>query len=136
VISAPIIRVLACRTARASMTGADDKPMLSPGVDILELPCGGRADEVTILRCLRQGAWGVLVMCCLDGNCRNATGTYEARRRVDEVRAILQELGIDAQRVRICSVASNQRTTSLRAIEDMQMYLQGKGPVRVLEGDR
>jgi F420-non-reducing hydrogenase iron-sulfur subunit len=135
-MSAPIIKVLACRTARTSMTGADDEPMLSPGVDVLELPCGGRVDELAILRCLRQGAWGVMVICCLDGNCRNTTGTYEARRRVAEVRAILQELGIDAQRVRICSVGSNQRTSSLRAIEDMRMYLQGKGPVRVLEGDR
>lgn len=89
-----------------------------------------------LLRALRAGSHAVMVVACLDGNCRNRTGNYHARRRVDEARSLLDQLGIDPRRVGMFAVASNQNAAWKLAVARMQDIAEELGPVRLLEGDR
>lgn len=131
----PIIAVFICRTARAALAGPQGEE-IAPGVQLIELPCSGRVDEVMLLKALRQGAWAAMVVACLDGNCKNRTGNYQARKRVDEVRSLLSQLGLEPERVRMFSVASNQHAWLMEAVEGMRRSARAWGPIRILEGDR
>jgi F420-non-reducing hydrogenase iron-sulfur subunit len=132
----PMIAMFVCRTARTALAGPDGIESVPPGVQVIELPCSGRVDEVMVLRALRQGVWASLIVGCLDGNCRNRTGTYQARKRVDEVRSLLEQLGLGPERVRMISVASNQHGVLMDAIERARADARRLGPVKILEGDR
>jgi coenzyme F420-reducing hydrogenase delta subunit len=132
----PTIAMFICRSARTALVRPDGSEAIPPGVQVMELPCSGRVDEVMALRALRTGAWATMIVACLDGNCKNRTGNYQARRRVEEVRSVLQQLGVDPARVRMCSVASNQHALLMREIEEIRGTARKLGPIRILEGDR
>ena len=131
----PIIAMFVCRTARTALAGPEGCETIPPGVQVIELPCSGRVDEVMMLKALRQGAWGAMVVACLDGNCKNRTGNYQARKRVDEVRSLLSQLGLEPERVRMFSVASNQHAWLMETLEGMRRSARQWGPIRILEGD-
>jgi coenzyme F420-reducing hydrogenase delta subunit len=128
----PKIALFCCANARAALPRLED----DPNIALIELPCSGRVDEVSIIRALRGGAWAVMVVGCLEGNCKYSTGNYQARRRVEETCSLLQQLGVDPQRVQMFNVASNQHARLGQAIGEMKERAARLGPVRILEGDR
>jgi coenzyme F420-reducing hydrogenase delta subunit len=77
-----------------------------------------------------------MVIGCLEGNCKYGTGNYQARRRVDEVRSLLQQLGLDPQRVQMFNLASNQHARLGQAMTEMKERAAKLGPIRILDGDR
>ncbi len=103
---------------------------------MVEVPCSGRIDEVMLMRALRTGSRAVMVIGCLEGNCKNRTGNYHAQRRVDEARSLLAQLGMDPRRVRMYNVASNQHAYARQAVEEMRALAKELGPIRIKEGDR
>jgi coenzyme F420-reducing hydrogenase delta subunit len=131
----PIIAMFICRSARTALANPDGEENVPPGVRMVELPCSGRVDEVMLLKALRQGAWAAMVVGCLEGNCRNRTGNYQARRRVDEVRSMLTQLGLEPERVSMFSVASNQHVALMDLIERTRASARAWGPMRTLEVD-
>lgn len=131
----PIIAMFVCRAARTALAGPEGCETIPPGVQVIELPCSGRVDEVMMLKALRQGAWATIVVACLEGNCKNRTGNYQARKRVDEVRSLLSQLGLEPERVRMFSVASNQHAWLMEALEGVRQSAHQWGPIRILEGD-
>lgn len=92
-----------CQRAAAPEAALD-----SVEVAIIRLPCAGRVDARHLLRALREGADAVLVVGCLEGNCYYETGCFEARKRVEQVRVILKQMGLDPARVRMVNIASNE----------------------------
>ncbi len=75
---------------------------------ILEVPCAGRVDENAILSAVEQGARQVTVMACHPDVCRSIRGNLLAMKRVDRVRAMLKDAGVDPEIVRFCGVANNE----------------------------
>jgi F420-non-reducing hydrogenase iron-sulfur subunit len=100
----------------------------SPDVTIIRLPCAGRLDIKHILQAIRLGADGVLVIGCLEGNCNYQYGNIEARKRVDRAKAILKELGIDAERVEMVNLASNQPWRFVQAVQGIHDTVEKLGP--------
>jgi coenzyme F420-reducing hydrogenase delta subunit len=132
----PRIALFCCSNARGALSVPGKGEEALPGVTIIELPCSGRIDEVTILRALRNGAWAVMVVGCLEDNCRYRTGNYQAWRRVEEARSLLKQLGVDPARVQMFHIASNQHARSNEAMNEMRDRARRLGPIRILEGDR
>jgi F420-non-reducing hydrogenase iron-sulfur subunit len=135
-MTVPTIAMFICKAARTALAGPDGTETASPSVKVIELPCSGRVDEVMVLRALRTGASAAVIVSCLDGNCKNRTGNYQARRRVEEARSLLKQLGVDPDRVRMLSMASNQHARLMKDLEEMLDLARSKGPIRILEGDR
>ena len=76
-------------------------------IEWVELPCGGALDELHLLRALEDGAERVVVLACFEGACRSLDGDRRAAARVEAVRALLIEIGLDAERVTLRQVAPN-----------------------------
>lgn len=135
-MSVPRVALFCCTSARGALSTPTKGEETPPGVSIIELPCSGRIDEVTILRALRNGAWAVLVVGCLEDNCRYRSGNYQAWRRVEEARSLLRQLGVDPARVQMCHSASNQHARLAEAIEEMRDRAKRLGPIKILEDDQ
>jgi coenzyme F420-reducing hydrogenase delta subunit len=109
--------IFACQRAAQPEEAVDEVE-----VALLRLPCAGRVDSRLLLRSLREGADNVLVVGCLEGNCHHESGCFEARKRVDQVRAILKQMGMDAERVRMLNIASNE---GWRLTDELERYKEG-----------
>ena len=102
--------VFACRqSAVPSLAAAGSLGLKVPeNMTVLEVPCAGRVDETAIMHALEQGAERVLILGCHPDVCRSMKGNLLAMKRVDSVRAMLEESGIDAEMVQYHAIANNE----------------------------
>jgi F420-non-reducing hydrogenase iron-sulfur subunit len=116
-----------CGYSSADLAGRQGRPY-SPEVMVVRLPCSGRIDVLHILRAFRQGADAVFVAGCLEGNCNFTNGNYEARKRVEQTKEILDALGLGSRRVEMFNIASNQGWRFPTIIEEMSARVSELGP--------
>jgi coenzyme F420-reducing hydrogenase delta subunit len=58
-------------------------------VKIVKVPCTGRVDIIHMLKAFENGADGVFVAGCLEGECHFLKGNLRARKRVAQAQALL-----------------------------------------------
>jgi F420-non-reducing hydrogenase iron-sulfur subunit len=102
-------------------------------VEIVRLPCTGKAEIGLLLQCLEEGHPGVLVLGCPVDNCKYLIGSTRARKRVAMTRRILKEAGLDEERVRMDYLSSVDTHKFERIVREMQARLAaGKVPAAAL----
>ena len=72
------------------------------------LPCTGRIDESLLLKAFENGADGVMVIGCLEGDCHYVNGNIRARARVERVYNILDQINIGPDRVRMYNLSAGE----------------------------
>ncbi len=72
------------------------------------LPCTGRIEESLLLNAFENGADGVMVIGCLEGDCHYVSGNIRARARVDRVFAILEQIQIGPDRIRMYNLSAGE----------------------------
>jgi F420-non-reducing hydrogenase iron-sulfur subunit len=72
------------------------------------LPCTGRIDESLLLKAFENGADGVMVIGCLEGDCHYINGNIRARARVERVYAILERIKIGPNRIRMYNLSAGE----------------------------
>jgi F420-non-reducing hydrogenase iron-sulfur subunit len=78
---------------------------LSIGGDIacditaVKMACSSMVKDVFLLKAFEAGADGVLVFVCPEGMCRYVEGNIRAAKRVDWVKHLLDEIGLDGRRL-------------------------------------
>jgi len=94
-----------CAYSAADLAGGSrmDYP---PAVKIVEMPCTGRASVLEILHALEKGADGVAVAGCLPGTCHYIQGNLHAAQRVKHAAKLLEEIGLEPQRVRMINISA------------------------------
>jgi coenzyme F420-reducing hydrogenase delta subunit len=65
------------------------------GVRFEAVPCSGRLDPRYVLKAFESGATAVCVLACPIGQCRSMEGSARAGRRVELVRELMAEAGLD-----------------------------------------
>ena len=80
-------------------------------VKIIRVPCTGKVDVMYLLRAIQKGADGAYVVGCLEGACHYNEGNFRARERVNHVRMLLEEIGLEAERVRMYNLSSGEGPT-------------------------
>ena len=71
------------------------------GWELAPVPCSGRVDVLHVTGALTRGYAGVMVVGCFEEACEFLQGNLVARRRVDYLRGLLGEAGVDPGRVRL-----------------------------------
>jgi coenzyme F420-reducing hydrogenase delta subunit len=77
-----------------------------PAVKVVEVPCTGRVEIYHLLRAFEEGVDGVLVAGCLPGNCHYLEGNLNARRRVEQARRMLKDIGLEPERLKMVHMSS------------------------------
>jgi coenzyme F420-reducing hydrogenase delta subunit len=97
-------------------------------VKIILVPCSGKVDVLHLLRAINKGADGVYVVGCLEGTCHYNEGNYRARERVTHVQSLLNEIGIEGDRVRMYNLSSGEGPTFAQYAREMTEHIRELGP--------
>ncbi len=103
----------------------------SADVKIIQVPCTGRVDIIHILNAIEDGADGVYVAGCMEGECHFISGNLKARKKVEYVKKILEELGIEPERVAMYNLSSAQGARFAEIANEMVETIQKLGPTPV-----
>src|SRR4030042_5337756 len=87
-----------CAFAAADLAGAM-RGQYPPNVRIIRLPCTGKVDAIHLMKAFEDGADGVFVAGCLEGECHYLEGNLRAKKRVAYVKRLLAEVGMALKRV-------------------------------------
>jgi F420-non-reducing hydrogenase iron-sulfur subunit len=97
-------------------------------VKIIQVPCTGRVDILHLLNAIEDGADGVYVAGCLEGECHYIDGNLKARRKVAYVKKILAEAGVEPERVQMYNLSSAQGARFAQIANEMVIKIRELGP--------
>jgi coenzyme F420-reducing hydrogenase delta subunit len=97
-------------------------------VKIILVPCTGKVDVIHLLRAFQKGADGAYCVGCLEGTCHYNEGNFRCRERVEHVRLLLEEIGLEKDRVRMYNLSSGEGPTFAAYAHEMTEHIKSLGP--------
>ena len=99
-------------------------------VKVLPVPCTGTVGTQTLLRALEQGADGVLLVACPEGNCHHLNGNLRAARRLAQARELLAQAGLAPERLALVHLGVGHGQAFADAVSAMTERIKQVGPAR------
>ena len=97
-------------------------------IKIIQVPCTGKVDVLYLLKSFQRGADGVYVAGCMEGNCHYLTGNLRARKRVEYIKKILDEIGIGGERLEMYNMSAAQGPRFVEIANEMTERIKKLGP--------
>jgi coenzyme F420-reducing hydrogenase delta subunit len=97
-------------------------------VKVVRVPCTGKVDLLHILAAFENGADGVYVAGCLEGECHFLTGNLRAKKRVMYAKGLLEEVGISGERVAMYNLSAAEGARFAEIAREMTDRIKGLGP--------
>jgi coenzyme F420-reducing hydrogenase delta subunit len=94
----------------------------------VQLPCSGMVKDVFLLKAFEAGADAVVVLVCPEEQCRYVQGSIRARKRVEWVQNLLDEIGLSGRRLSIFNIPPGNRASSVEIIRKTLADLDELGP--------
>lgn len=116
-----------CAYAAADLAGGL-RMQYPPNVKIVELPCTGRLDVLSVLHAFEDGVDGVMAAGCLPGNCHYLQGNALARQRVGRAQQLLTEIGLEPERVEMFNMSAAMAAEFAAAATEMAERIAALGP--------
>jgi F420-non-reducing hydrogenase iron-sulfur subunit len=104
----------------------------APNVRVVRIMCSGRLDPQFVVTALRQGADGVLIGGCHPGDCHYQEGNYKMLRRFRLLKRMLQQFGIDDERVRLEWISASEGDKVQRVVNEMVAQVRALGPLALV----
>jgi coenzyme F420-reducing hydrogenase delta subunit len=118
-----------CAYAAADAT-ANARTSLPTTVRLVLMPCTGRVSPLHILSALAEGADGVMVAGCLEGQCHYREGNFNAIDRVRFVQRLLQSVGVEPERARMFTMSAGDPPKFIAAVREMDRVVGGLPPLQ------
>ena len=119
-----------CTYTAADLAGTA-RMRYAPNVRVVRLMCSGRVDPQFVLAAFREGADGVLIGGCHPGDCHYEQGNYNAWRRVELLRPLLGEMGIEQERLRVEWISASEGEKVRRVCNEMTEQVRRLGPLHL-----
>jgi F420-non-reducing hydrogenase iron-sulfur subunit len=116
-----------CAYASADLAGSM-RLQYPTGVRIIRTPCTGRLEVEYYMKAFENGADGVLIAGCLEGGCHFIEGNLIAKKRVNSIRTIIEETGLEKERLRMVNVSAAGAINLVQAIHEMVYIVKELGP--------
>ena len=97
-------------------------------IKIVRVPCTGKVDIQHLLRAFEKGADGAYIVGCMEGECHYNKGNFRAKKRMFQVRRILDTIGLDGQRVDMFNLSSAEAPRFVEAAQEMHQRILELGP--------
>ena len=125
-----------CAYAGADLAGVS-RIQYPPNIRIIRVMCSGRVDPAFILEALKDGADGVLVAGChLPSDCHYISGNFKALRRITLLKKVLQQFGIEPERVRLEWISASEGDKFATVVKDMVEKIKKLGPNPLKGGNK
>jgi F420-non-reducing hydrogenase iron-sulfur subunit len=127
----PVIVGFLCNwcSYRAADLAGTSRIKMPPNVRPIRIMCTGRLDPTFVLKALREGADGVLIMGCHPGQCHYAEGNYKAMRRVALLKRTLEQFGLEDERVRLEWASAAEGPKFAATVAEMTEAIRKLGPL-------
>ena len=116
-----------------SYTGADlagtSRMQYPASLAAIRVMCSGRVDPTFVVKALADGADGVLIAGCHPGDCHYLEGNYKAMRRYPLLLNLLDQFGIERERVRLEWISASEGEQFAAVVKDMTEQLRALGPL-------
>jgi len=101
-------------------------------VKTIQVPCTGRVDVIHLLKAIEDGADGVYVAGCLEGECHYISGNLKAKKKVNHVKNMLKDIGIEPERVEMFNLSAGEgpRFAAIAIEMDKRIRELGPSPVK------
>jgi F420-non-reducing hydrogenase iron-sulfur subunit len=105
-------------------------------VKFIRMPCTGKTDVRYLLEAFEQGADGVYIVACPLGNCHHVRGNERGLARLKRAQKILEEVGLERERLDMFFMSGSQAHTFANAVETMTERIRELGPNPLKDGSR
>jgi F420-non-reducing hydrogenase iron-sulfur subunit len=119
----------------AADASANARTSLPPTVRLVLMPCTGRVSPLHILSALAEGADGVMVAGCLEGQCHYREGNFNAIDRVKFVQRLLKSVGVEPERARMFTMSAGEPPKFVAAVREMDRIVWSLPPLERTEAD-
>ncbi len=123
-----------------SYTGADlagiSRIKYPPNLTPIKVMCSGRVDPTFIVQAFASGADGVLIAGCHPGDCHYDVGNYRAMRRYPMLMNLLEQFGIERDRVWLRWISASEGNIFADTIREMTERIKQLGPLNWTERTR
>jgi F420-non-reducing hydrogenase iron-sulfur subunit len=120
-----------CSYAGADLAGVS-RIQYPPNIRIIRVMCSGRIDPAFVLEAFKDGADGVLVAGChLPSDCHYISGNAKANRRINLLKRVLKDYGIEPERLRLEWVSASEGDRWAAVVRSMVEDLKKLGPSQV-----
>ena len=117
-----------CSYAGADLAGVS-RFQYPPNLRVIRVMCSGRVHPAYILEAFKDGADGVLIAGChIPTDCHYISGNFKAQRRVAMVKKLMEQLGIEPERLRLEWISAAEGDKFAKTIRDMTADLKRLGP--------
>jgi coenzyme F420-reducing hydrogenase delta subunit len=97
-------------------------------LQVVKLPCSGMIKDIVLLKAFEAGADAVIVLVCPEEQCRYVQGSIRARKRVEWVQNLLDEIGLAGRRLSIFNISSKDEASAAQMIRKSLSDLAELGP--------
>jgi len=97
-------------------------------IEIIKVPCTGKVDLIHLLMAFEEGADGVMVAGCLEGDCHYQAGNLRAKKRVQRAKAILDQVGLNGGRLEMFNLSAGQGTRFAEISREINARVLELGP--------
>lgn len=116
-----------------SYTGADlagtSRMQYPSNLSGIRVMCSGRVDPTFVVKALADGADGVLIAGCHPGDCHYGEGNYKAMRRYPMLMQLLEQFGIEPERVRLEWISASEGEKFADVVKEFVEQLKPLGPL-------
>ena len=116
-----------CGYAGADSAGMN-KFQYPTNIKLVRVMCLGRVDPSFMLRAFEEGYDGVILVGCHIGDCHYVSGNKNAVDVVDNVKGILNKMGVGENRLRLEEVSSAEGPKFAKVINEFHGELKAMGP--------
>ena len=128
-------RIVAFLCNWCTYTGADlagvARLQSSPSVRVIRTMCSGRVDPTFVLDAFKLGADGVMIGGCHIGDCHYSEGNFKTLRRVELLKVLLKQLGIDPRRLRLEWISASEGDKYAHTTLEFEKEIRELGPLKL-----
>ena len=125
-----------CAYAGADLAGVS-RIQYPPNLRIIRVMCSGRIDPAFILEAFNDGADGVLVAGChMPSDCHYLSGNFKAQRRIFLLQKVLEQFGIEPERLRLEWISASEGDRFATVIKEMVGEIRKRGPSPLKNGGK
>jgi len=117
-----------CSYAGADLAGTS-RIKYPPNINPIRVNCSGRVDPTLVIKALASGADGVLIAGCHPGDCHYTSGNIKTLRRFKLLQKLLDQFGIERERVRLEWVSASEGERYARVVRRMTEDIRSLGPL-------
>ncbi|MFQ6081052.1 MAG: hydrogenase iron-sulfur subunit [Candidatus Bathyarchaeia archaeon] len=116
-----------CAYAGADLAGTSRIPY-PPNIRILRVMCSSMVHPALVIDAFMKGVDGVLIAGCHPGDCHYIDGNLKAERRVDALGVMMEDMGIEPERLRLEWISSGEGEKFAKVVREMTEQIQRIGP--------